>query len=104
MEDTIVKNVLKGAEFIIKDSSPEDIFIPEQWDEEQQMIKQTVVDFVEQIGDKGGKIENQVGLLQQAGELGFLGCHIPDEYGGMLMDTNTVTTVSYTHLTLPTKA
>lgn len=93
MEDTPIKKVLKGAEFIIKDSSPEDIFIPEEWDEEQQMVQQTVLDFVEQVGDKGKEIKNQVELLSQAGELGFLGCHIPDEYGGMLMDTNTVTMI-----------
>ena len=88
-----IKNVLKGGEFIVKDSTPEDIFIPEEWDEEQQMIKQTVIDFVEQVGNKGNKIANQVDILSQAGELGFLGCHIPDEYGGMLMDTNTVTMI-----------
>ncbi|MGK0389558.1 MAG: alkylation response protein AidB-like acyl-CoA dehydrogenase [Maribacter sp.] len=93
MSDIIVKNVLKGGEFIIKDSAPEDIFIPEEWDEEQQMVKQTVIDFVEQVGTRGNKIANQVELLSQAGELGFLGCHIPDEYGGMLMDTNTVTMI-----------
>ena len=93
MADSIVKNVLKGGEFIIKNSSPEDIFIPEQWDEEQQMIRQTIIDFVNQMGDKGKKIENQPQLLKEAGELGFLGCHIPDEYGGMLLDTNTVTMI-----------
>lgn len=93
MAETIVKNVLKGGEFIIKESSSEDIFIPEEWDEEQEMIRQTVIDFVSQVGNKGNKIENQVGLLSQAGELGFLGCHIPDEYGGMLLDTNTVTMI-----------
>ncbi len=93
MEDTLVKNVLKGGEFIIKDSTPEDIFIPEQWDEEQLMIKQTVVDYVGQVEGKSGKIEHQVELLSLAGELGFLGCHIPDEYGGMLLDTNTVTLI-----------
>ncbi len=93
MEDTLVKNVLKGGEFIIKESSPEDVFIPEQFDEENQMIKQTVSDFVAQVGNKGAKIDNQVELLKQAGELGFLGCHIPDEYGGMLLDTNTVTMI-----------
>ncbi len=93
MNKTVAKNVLKGAEFIIKDAQPIDIFIPEEWDEEQQMIRQTVIDFVTQMGDKGKKIENQVNLMKEAGELGFLGCHIPDEYGGMLLDTNTVTMI-----------
>ncbi len=93
MADTVSKKVLMGGEFLIKDSQPEDIFIPEEWNEEQQMIRQTVIDFVEQMGNKGKKIENQVELMTQAGELGFLGCHIPDEYGGMLLDTNTVTMI-----------
>ncbi len=93
MSNTVVNNVLKGGEFIIKDSSPEDIFIPEQWDEEQQMIKQTIIDFVNKMGDTSKKIENQPKILKEAGELGFLGCHIPDEYGGMLLDTNTVTMI-----------
>ncbi len=93
MEDIAVKNVLKGAEFIVKDSTPADVFIPEQFDEENQMIKQTVIDFTEFTKGKSHKIAHQVELLEKAGELGFLGCHIPDEYGGMLLDTNTVTMI-----------
>ena len=42
------KKALKGAEFLIRESEPEDIFIPEEFDEEQQMIAQTCVDFLEQ--------------------------------------------------------
>ncbi len=93
MEDVTVKNVLKGGEFIIKDSQPQDIYIPEERNEEDKMICQTVIDFVEQTGNKSAKLDEQVPLMKQAGELGFLGCHIPDEYGGMLLDTNTVTMI-----------
>lgn len=92
MTDTLIKaDVLKGGEFIVKDARPEDTFIPEELDEEQDMIRQMAQDFVEQTGDKGGKLECQKDLLQQAGELGLLGSHIPEEYGGMPLDTNTNT-------------
>ena len=40
------QDVLKGGEFIIKDSSSEDTFIPEDINEEQQMIRQMCVDFI----------------------------------------------------------
>lgn len=89
-----LKNVLAGGEFIIKDSAVEDIFIPEEINEEQKMMRESAKEYVEYIGKKGAKIEFQMELLQKAGELGYLGCHIPDEYGGMLLDTNTVTLLS----------
>ncbi len=85
------QEVLKGGEFIVRDARPEDIFIPEEINEEQQMMLQTVRDFVAQVGDKGGKLEYQPQLLEQAGELGLVGAHIPEEYGGMGLDTNTNT-------------
>ena len=46
--ETIEKLVLKGGEFLIKETYPQDIFIPEEWDEEQQMIAQTCHDFLDQ--------------------------------------------------------
>ncbi len=48
MADVIEKateEVLKGSEFIIKDSLPEDTFTPEDTDEEQNMIRDMVKDF-----------------------------------------------------------
>ena len=47
-EEKTAKKVLKGGEFLIKETDANDIFIPEQWDEEQQMIAQTNRDFIEQ--------------------------------------------------------
>jgi alkylation response protein AidB-like acyl-CoA dehydrogenase len=101
MEDTLVANdVLKGGEFLIRESQPEDTFIPEELTEEQLMVRQMTVDFIEQeVYPVAQKIEKQEpgivpGLLSRAGELGLLGAHIPAMYGGTEMDTNTNTVIS----------
>lgn len=95
MIDTPVKsNELKGGEFIIKESAAADTFIPEDINEEQSMARQMVRDFAKGAGDKAHKLEYQVELMEQAGELGLLGCHIPEAYGGMLLDTNANTFIS----------
>ncbi|MCU0346395.1 MAG: acyl-CoA dehydrogenase family protein [Saprospiraceae bacterium] len=95
MTDTLVKsNLLKGGEFIIKESAAADTFIPEDINEEQAMARQMVRDYAKEAGDKPHKLEYQVELMEQAGQLGLLGCHIPEEYGGTLLDTNANTFIS----------
>jgi alkylation response protein AidB-like acyl-CoA dehydrogenase len=98
MAETIVKkDILKGGEFLIKDSSPEETFIPEEKNEEQQMIYDTARDFLRnEILPNIDKIEKQEDniaprILEKMAELGFLGTHMPEEYGGMQMDMNTNT-------------
>ena len=46
MESAAVKSQLKGGEFLLKESTIEDIFIPEDFNEEQKMIRQTAYDFL----------------------------------------------------------
>lgn len=87
-------NVLKGGEFIIKDSHFEDVFIPEDMNEEQGMIRSMCKEFTTEVRAKQNKIEHQPSLLEKAGELGMVGAHIPEAYGGMEMDTNTVTLIT----------
>lgn len=103
MTDTLVqKSVLKGGEFIIKDAQPEDIFVPEEFNEEQWMIRDTVRDFVNsEILPNAQRIEKQEegltpSLLEKVAELGLLGSHMPQEYGGLEMDTNTNTLIGET--------
>ncbi|HEX4888618.1 MAG TPA: acyl-CoA dehydrogenase family protein [Luteibaculaceae bacterium] len=91
--ETTTKQALKGGEFIIKSTDPMDIFIPEEWNEEQLMIAQTCRDFVEQeINPRLDEIDSQKdpnlvpSLLEKAGELGILGISIPEEYGGFGKD------------------
>ncbi|HND89485.1 MAG TPA: acyl-CoA dehydrogenase family protein, partial [Saprospiraceae bacterium] len=97
---TTVAEVLKGGEFLIRDSSPADIFIPEELNEEQLMVKQMSLDFIKnEIEPIRLHIEKQetglvVGLIKKMGDLGLLGAHMPATYGGTEMDTNTNTVIS----------
>lgn len=93
------KVTLKGGQFVIKDSSPQDVFIPEDFNEEQLMVKDMVKDFLKtEIFPNTEKIEHQednIGakLLKKAADLGLLGTHMPMDLGGMEMDTNTNTLI-----------
>ncbi|MFN0176226.1 MAG: acyl-CoA dehydrogenase family protein [Saprospiraceae bacterium] len=95
-----VSTILKGGEFLIRDSHPEDVFIPEELNEEQLMVKQMAVDFLNnEIAPNRQKIEKQEpglspALLKKMGDLGLLGAHMPAIYGGTEMDTNTNTVIA----------
>ncbi len=85
----------KGGEFLIKETEAKDIFIPEEWNEEQQMIAQSCHDFLAaNVWDKLDRIDTQEEglmpeLLNKAGELGLLGISVPEEYGGFGKDFTT---------------
>lgn len=86
---------IKGGEFLIRNSKPEEIFSPSEWAEEQQMIAQMCDDFINQevypVIDRIDAMEEglMVSLLDKAGELGMLGMSIPEELGGMGVDFKT---------------
>jgi alkylation response protein AidB-like acyl-CoA dehydrogenase len=95
------KKAIKGGEFLIRDTDAQDIFIPEEWNEEQLMIAQTCSDFIETevypILDEIDSQENpelMPGLLDKAGELGLLGTSVPEALGGFGMNFNTTMLVS----------
>ena len=100
MSTVAEKTHLKGGEFLIKDTNAEDVFIPENWDEEQLMIAQTCQDFIEQkVVPILNRIDAQeeglmVDLVNQAGELGILGISLPEEYGGFGKDFPTAMLIS----------
>ena len=93
------KQVLKGGEFLIADADYHSTFIPEEFSEEQLMVKQMVEDFIQQEIfpnlDKIEKREDNIAprLLEKMADLGLLGSHMPESYGGMEMDTNTNTLI-----------
>ncbi len=97
---TQAADTLKGGEFLIKDSDYTKVFIPEEFNEEQLMIRQMASDFLNnEIDPIRDRIEKQEpglspALLKKMGELGLLGAHMPAEYGGMELDTNTNTIIS----------
>jgi alkylation response protein AidB-like acyl-CoA dehydrogenase len=79
---------LKSGEFLVKEVDANDIFVPEEYNEEQLMIAQTCKDFIEAEVyphldklDKGDR-ELMKEILKKAGELGLMGISIPEEYGG----------------------
>ena len=88
-------NPIKGGEFIIRKTNPSEIFIPEEWNEEQGMISQMCDDFIAQeIWPNIERIDHMeeglmASLLDKAGELGLLGMSVPEELGGMGMDFKT---------------
>ncbi len=88
-------SVLKGGEFLIKESSTETLYTPEMKSEEQKMFAQMASEFiVKEVRphvmriDKGDH-DLVVDLLEQAGELGILGASLPEKYGGMGVNFNT---------------
>ena len=87
---------IKGGEFLIRATKPEEIFIPEEWGEEEKMIAQTCREFLKnEVLPNVDKLDSMEDpelmptLLRKAGELGILSISIPAEYGGMGMDFKT---------------
>ena len=74
-----ISKALRGGEFIIRDTDPKEIFIPEEFNADQLMVKQMCKDFVAEMGERAHLLEAQVELMEKAGELGLLGAHIPEK-------------------------
>lgn len=86
---------IKGGEFVIRQTVPSEVFIPEEWSEEQRMVAQMCDDFIAQeIVPKLEQIDKMEeglmpSLLDKAGELGLLSLSIPEDLGGMGVDFKT---------------
>ena len=98
METT--KSVIKGGEWIIKEVNSNDIFIPEQFNEEQQMVREMCNQFLDTevlpLADRIDKLEPGLmpSLLAKAGEQGLLGITVPEIYGGSGKDFVTAVIVA----------
>ncbi|QNL21841.1 acyl-CoA dehydrogenase family protein [Hyphobacterium sp. CCMP332] len=88
METVDKKMNIKGGEFLIKETDSSDVFIPEEWNEEQKMIAQMCDDFLaSEVLPNLDRIDAlEEGLMPQlmdkAGELGLLATAIPEAYEG----------------------
>jgi alkylation response protein AidB-like acyl-CoA dehydrogenase len=91
---------LKGGEWLVKQSSPFDTFIPEEFTEEQRMIRDMCDQFLDMevmpILDRIDNMEPGLmkSLLRKAGEQGLLSVAFPEEYGGLGKDFVTATIVN----------
>ncbi len=86
---------LKGGEFLVKETEAADIFIREEFGEEENMMAQATEDFMaSEIYPNVDRMDGMepgfmAGLLAKAGEMGLLGISIPEEYGGLGKSFNT---------------
>ncbi|MCJ8164781.1 acyl-CoA dehydrogenase family protein [Pontibacter sp. E15-1] len=86
---------IQGGEFLIKETDPQDVFIPADFNEEQRMMAQTCQDFVrDEVWPLLDRLDNHEeglmeSLMKKAGELGLFAVSIPEQYGGLNMDFNT---------------
>lgn len=93
--ETVNKKQLRGGEFLVKETAAADVFIREDFSEEQLMMFEATKDFMKaevlpnlQKFEKGdyALVES---LMKKAGEMGLLSISVPQEYGGMGMGFNT---------------
>ncbi len=91
---------ISGGSFLLDDRRPEEVFTPEDFSEQHQLIGQTAEEFaVNEILPNVEKIEHKDfsvtrDLLKKAGELGLSGVEIPEAYGGLEMDKVTAAVIA----------
>jgi len=81
----------RGGQFLVKETKCEDIFTPEDFSEEQLMMRDSVKEFVDkELWAHKDRFEKKdyaytESSMRKAGELGLLGVAVPEEYGGLGM-------------------
>ncbi|UGS20029.1 acyl-CoA dehydrogenase family protein [Flavobacterium cyclinae] len=97
-----MSDIIRGGQFLVKETKCEDIFTPEDFNEEQIMMRDSVIEFVdkelwpnkERFEKKDYALTEEV--MRKAGELGYLSVAVPAAYGGMEMGfVNTVLVCDY---------
>lgn len=85
-------DMIRGGQFIVTETKAEDVFTPEDFSDEQKMMRDSVKEFVDrEIWPKKEEFEKKnydltEEIMRKAGELGFLGVAVPEEYDGLGMD------------------
>ncbi|MEJ2112346.1 MAG: acyl-CoA dehydrogenase family protein [Flavobacteriaceae bacterium] len=100
--ETTEKDILRGGQFLVKETKCEDVFTPEDFSEEQKMMKDSVIEFNDRevIPYKARFEAKDYALteecMRKAGEMGFLSVAVPEPYGGLGMGfVSTVLTCDY---------
>tara|TARA_R110000822_G_scaffold4324_4_gene18573 strand:- start:2188 stop:3996 length:1809 start_codon:yes stop_codon:yes gene_type:complete len=89
--ETTTKEILRGGQFLVKETNCEDIFTPEDFSEEQKMMRDSVIEFNDReiVANRDRFEAKDYALTQEvmtkAGEMGFLGVAVPEAYGGLGM-------------------
>lgn len=101
MQPSATTNILfKGGEWLIRESNPFETYTPEDFNEEQLMVKEMCLQFLRTevlpIADRIDAMEPGLlpGLMDKAGQLGMLGASVPEELNGLGKDFVTSTLVS----------
>ncbi|NER12026.1 acyl-CoA dehydrogenase [Leptobacterium flavescens] len=100
--ETTDKEILRGGQFLVKETQCEDVFTPEDFSEEQQMMKESVKEFIDrEVWPHKPRFEKKdyaftEEIMTKAAELGFLGISVPEAYGGLGMGfVSTMLTCDY---------
>ncbi|MGM5470880.1 acyl-CoA dehydrogenase family protein [Flavobacteriaceae bacterium LMO-SS05] len=100
--ETTNKDLLRGGQFLVKETNCNDVFTPEDFTEEQNMMKDAVMEFNDrEIIPNKPRFEAKdyaltESVMKKAGDLGFLGVAVPEAYGGLGMGfVSTLLTCDY---------
>jgi len=89
--ETEKKELIRGGQFLVKETKCEDVFTPEDFNEEQKMMRDSVKEFINrEVLPKKAEFEKKnyaltEEVMRKAGELGFLSVAVPEEYEGLGM-------------------
>ena len=89
--ESINKDILRGGQFLVKETKAEDVFTPEDFSEEQKMMRDSTKEFVDrELWTHWEKFESKdyaytEACMKKAGELGLLGVSVPEAYDGLGM-------------------
>src|SRR5581483_8368625 len=92
-------SAVQGGSFLLESRVPEEVFTPEDFSEQHQLIAQTAEEFaqkeilpnIEKMEHKDYSVSRE--LLKKAGELGLSSSEIPEAYGGLEMDKVTAAVI-----------
>ncbi len=89
--ETVERNLTRGGAFILQETKAQDIFTPEEFNEEQRMMREAIQEFVDRdVWPARERFEKKdydytFELMRKIGEMGFLGVSVPEAYGGLGM-------------------